>query len=250
MGSIFFLWMIVAFVSAQTWSGKTIKDGDVTIIKNPKEPMYKGDILTLKEDLRLGGSKAKGDYIFNGILTLAVDDEGNIYILDEKGCLIKVFDKSGKYLRTIGRKGQGPGEINFPYALDLNSATREIVVLDAASRRFSFFDFQGRFIRSQSLKSVSGLKMRLDSRGNIILLSAVLGGNNPHYELKICHPDMTPLLALAESPAPVSANRVVNPFRPKPVFEVVRNDNVIFAVPSDYDLKISSVQLRKLKSHP
>jgi hypothetical protein len=30
----------------------------------------------------------------------------------------------------------------------------------------------------------------------------------------------------------------VNPFRPTPVFEVDRNDNVIFAVPSDYDLKI------------
>ena len=36
------------------WQG-TIEEGDgVTVVKNPKEPMYTGDVLSLEEDLVLG----------------------------------------------------------------------------------------------------------------------------------------------------------------------------------------------------
>jgi len=33
------------------WKGFIVKEGDVTIIKNPKEPIYSGPILEIKEEL-------------------------------------------------------------------------------------------------------------------------------------------------------------------------------------------------------
>ena len=95
------------------WKGTVVKEGDVTIVKNPKEPLYKTPVLELKEDLSLGGPEARGDYAFGNGIRFVVDEEASIYVLDTQDAHIKVFDKTGKYVRTIGRKGQGPGELSI-----------------------------------------------------------------------------------------------------------------------------------------
>jgi len=45
------------------------------------------------------------------VLAIQVDDEEDIIVMDGKEKCIKVFDKNGKHLRTFGKSGQGPGEI-------------------------------------------------------------------------------------------------------------------------------------------
>jgi hypothetical protein len=137
-----FLYAAISSAQTPVWKGKIYKDGDVTVVQNPNEPMYKGDILSLKEDLRLGGPEAKGDYSFNGIMTLAVDAQGNIFVLDYKESHVKVFDKTGKYLRTIGRKGQGPGELDTPQDIAFERRSGDLNVLD--SSRITSFDPQGK----------------------------------------------------------------------------------------------------------
>jgi hypothetical protein len=37
--------------------------------------------------------------------------DGNIYVYDQQEGTIKVYAASGKFIRKIGRQGQGPGEI-------------------------------------------------------------------------------------------------------------------------------------------
>ena len=51
---------------------------------------------------------------------VAVDKAGNIYILDSGNARIQKFGPDGKYLATIGRKGQGPGEFILPDGLDID----------------------------------------------------------------------------------------------------------------------------------
>jgi len=100
-----------------------VKEGDVTVVKNPKEPLYQTPILELKEELSLGGPEAQGEYAFGQIADLVVDDAGSFYVLDGRSSHVKVFDASGRYVRTIGRAGQGPGEFEQPMNLSFNGAT-------------------------------------------------------------------------------------------------------------------------------
>lgn len=51
------------------------------------------------------------DLTFSDIRGIQADSDGNIYVLDQQAVEVRVFDPGGEYLRTIARRGQGPGEI-------------------------------------------------------------------------------------------------------------------------------------------
>ena len=51
------------------------------------------------------------DLTFSDIRGIQADSDGNIYVLDQQAVEVRVFDPDGEYLRTIARRGQGPGEI-------------------------------------------------------------------------------------------------------------------------------------------
>jgi hypothetical protein len=53
---------------------------------------------------------------------MAVDAAGNIYVLDSGNHRIQKFGPDGKFLATMGRQGQGPGEFLYPSRLDIDAA--------------------------------------------------------------------------------------------------------------------------------
>jgi hypothetical protein len=99
---VFFI--LVASLAAgaqQPWKGKIYKDGDVTVVQNPKEPLYKGQVLALKEELSIGGANAKEPYVLADVDNLVVDETGTIYALDLKDLCVKAYDRSGKSLNDM-----------------------------------------------------------------------------------------------------------------------------------------------------
>jgi hypothetical protein len=82
-----------------------------------------------------------------------VDKTDHVYIADRFSHNIKVFERDGTYLRTIGRKGRGPGDL---YAPDHMSFTLEgdLVVLESGSRRIQYFSSQGKSKKIIKLKDV------------------------------------------------------------------------------------------------
>lgn len=54
------------------------------------------------------------NYQFYMAIDYAVDDDLNVYIIDLKECIVKKYDKNGAFVLSFGKKGNGPGEINFP----------------------------------------------------------------------------------------------------------------------------------------
>ena len=59
---------------------------------------------------------------------------------------ISVFDKNGKFLRTIGKTGTGPGEFRTPHALEFDSMGR-LVVADRHNHRVQILTKDGKFVR-------------------------------------------------------------------------------------------------------
>jgi DNA-binding beta-propeller fold protein YncE len=59
---------------------------------------------------------------------------------------ISVFDKSGKFLRGIGKSGTGPGEFRTPHAIEFDSRGR-LIVADRHNHRVQILTKQGAFVR-------------------------------------------------------------------------------------------------------
>jgi hypothetical protein len=64
-----------------------------------------------------------------------------LYVADAMDCAVKVFTKEGRFLRSVGRKGAGPGELSFPSGVA--AIGDSIVVADKLNFRIQTFDRQG-----------------------------------------------------------------------------------------------------------
>jgi len=57
------------------------------------------------------------------------------------------YDREGNLIRTIGRKGGGPGEYNWVFNMTVDDKTKRIII--NTSGKINEYDFEGNFIRSQ-----------------------------------------------------------------------------------------------------
>jgi len=189
-GIVLFICSAAQFAQAPAWKGKIVKEGEITIIRNPKKPIYREPILALKEDFVLGGSKAQGESAFSRARRIAVDSDEAIYVGDSKQACVKVFDKAGVYLRTIGRRGQGPGEMGWVDSVAVNPDNQELIVGDGY--KLIVFDLQGRFKRNLMLRGMAA-QASLDRQGNVFAWISDIRERRSIFRL--FSPDMTKILS-------------------------------------------------------
>lgn len=225
------------------WKGKIENENGVVVVKNPKMPIYSKDVFGLEEELSIGESEGQEEYTFSVMRDIAVSEDEKIYIVDYKEAHIKVFDKNGKYLMTIGRPGQGPGELNGPSAISVNQ--NELMV-HGLGRRFSFFSFDGEFLRNVSAKETWALYSRIDSKGNIIVTEGLMDPDFFCYKVKKFDPNMNLLAEIATSPAP-DARKSVNLFMPIAYWLIDKNDNIVYGYPKDYEIQIFNPKGKLIK---
>lgn len=88
--------------------------------------------------------------------------DGNIYVFDWGDFYIKVYSPEGKYLRRIGGRGEGPGEVqradgaNFGFTPDGNLYFSEYI---RGHRWITFMELSGEFIKvlSPEIKQTFGI---------------------------------------------------------------------------------------------
>ena len=95
------------------------------------------------------GVAGSGPDEFNAPSAVYVAPSGDIFVADGHGgdtnARIVKFDKDGKFIKTWGKKGAGPGEFNVPHALAMDSSGR-LFVGDRANSRIQIFDQDGKFL--------------------------------------------------------------------------------------------------------
>lgn len=119
----------------------------VECIHNTEIPLHPDKTVAFEEDLSISGEDQDGNIILFEPRLLLVDDNEKIYISESKDQVIKVFDSDGKYIKTIGAKGSGPGEFQMIAYLAITKDGK-LIVMDRRARRTSFFDTSGQFLKS------------------------------------------------------------------------------------------------------
>jgi len=150
------------------WKGTIEEEDGVKVIKNPNEPLYGEITFDLEEDLSIGNEEDE-NYAFYRIGVPVVDTKGNILILDRGNFRIQKFDKNGKYIQSIGREGQGPGEFERPSSLYLDSDDN-ILVEDSGSK-VHIFDKDGEFKKAITLTQFTRpitRELGITKEGNLI----------------------------------------------------------------------------------
>ena len=85
---------------------------------------------------------------------------GNKYILvvDSEGAKMVLFDRKGKFIRAVGKKGKGPGEFGFPKVATMDPDEEFIYISDAGINKLVKFSIKGIFINEISTKEISPSK--------------------------------------------------------------------------------------------
>jgi hypothetical protein len=78
-------------------------------------------------------------YIFGQISGLAADATGRILVSDYRLIRLQVYDSAGRYVRTVGRLGQGPGELQAPMSLAALS-NGIVAIVDVGFDAYLWFD--------------------------------------------------------------------------------------------------------------
>ena len=124
------------------WQGRIEEVNGVKVVYNPGEPLSNkaGRILQLNEELRITDSQR--DFYFKSPDNIKIAPDGSIFVLDEEQFL--KFDKEGKFIKNLFKKGQGPGE--FERIGNYLFSDHGIVVLQGRPNKIVRLDMRGELI--------------------------------------------------------------------------------------------------------
>jgi hypothetical protein len=223
------------------------KDG-LTIVHNPKQPVQEKGFpskLSLKQDLCIGKSVEGEDYIFSQIGGVAVDVEEDIIVIDEKEIVVKIFDKTGRHIRTFGKRGQGPGEFESVARIVLKGG-KDIVLLDGANGRFSYYSKKGECLKEIKLGKNRISRVKPDSRGFIYADIMIRDGNNVIDTIMRFNPEFENYETVAENKRTVNY-RELNLVSEWYMYAVMEDDRFIWGRNTDYEFTILNQEAKSIK---
>ena len=98
------------------------------------------------------GSTGESDYVYKPG-AVALDEQGNIYVLDSGNHRLVVFSSEGEHLYSIGQRGQGPGEFQFSRngGDQIALVGDTIITMEKTWARVQIFSRTGEYISSFSV---------------------------------------------------------------------------------------------------
>ncbi len=147
-----------------------------------------------------------------------------------------VFNKNGEYLRTIGKRGQGPGEFQRATNLTITPGN-EILVNDRGARFLHFYALNGDYLRSLSFASMPSFhRPKVDSQGNIVARHMYI--------------DKTAVFVLAKFDSRLNLKFTIfsyeisvspgisNLFAPDSFWEIANDDTIIWGYSDKYEFEV------------
>jgi len=243
-GAFFLAAVVLGQTGPAGWRGTIATENGVKVVRNPAEPLYGTFAFDLEDDLVIGGDPAKEDYYFPKGGVLSVDDEGNIYVADFGNRRVHVFDKSGKFLWPLGRRGQGPGEYQSPGRVLFDPQGNPCVW---GPRELVCFGKDGSFMKKIPVKTFLSTSM-LGPRGTIIgTTQPRLGSGGPKYTLVQLDPEGAPLRTVAEYRGEFKENQtaiVLHAYGNRIAFAPLTPETFVYGFSETYRIHVADVEGR------
>jgi hypothetical protein len=102
--------------------------------------------------LSLGGADAAGPTQFYRIQNVQVGPSGRLWVADGGSAEVRIFGPDGSYWKTIGGRGEGPGEFTSVRLLG-SFGGDSVAVWDDANARLTVYDGEGELARTARVGS-------------------------------------------------------------------------------------------------
>jgi sugar lactone lactonase YvrE len=167
--NIFLISLLLVF-SAVLYAQKVETVDGVRVVHNEKDGKWgKKPPISLEFIKNIGELETEDENLaFHIPSDIAIDDQGNIYILDAGNHRIQKFGPDGKYITTIGNRGQGPGEFYFPLSLDLDPKGY-LYVSDPQNQRVQILKPDGEDYKTISFHETPAGTIRLLRSGDLVM---------------------------------------------------------------------------------
>ncbi len=211
--------------------------------------IYATGTVAFVAEITIDESTLPEDEFFEGIVDIGSDEAGNIYLCDIQACNIKKFSADGKFIKTIGRKGQGPGEFNMPWRMAVTG--NRLFIYDMGNRRLCSLTTDGEYIKSIGIQNTEGRprNMRAHPGGNILVEREII-----HYReedrpqdclIQIFSPELE--LKKTISTHQVLRNKfrtiqgmfsnIIQPFTPDVFWYVAPDGKIVIGIAKDYTIE-------------
>ena len=153
-----------------------------TVVRRATAPVHAG-VASLQREISIGIADGDEHYILGAINDIAVGANGAIYVWDRSVPAIRMYDAAGKYVRTIGAKGRGPGEYQSGSAIAIGR-NGNLLQWDPGNARINNYSMSGDVLDSWPTRGGSGTAigrrlMTVDTAGNAYVQVTIFNRSAP-----------------------------------------------------------------------
>jgi hypothetical protein len=144
----FILLFVILFSSCTNsgdWTGiREVRNG-IEFIQNTNQGVWHDSHqLVLNSEIRIGAEKSEENGFLQSVADIDVDSEGRIFVCDCAGEKVDIFDKTGKWLKTITQKQANDSKLRQPQQIEL-ADDGKFWVLENRGQTICLFDKNGNF---------------------------------------------------------------------------------------------------------
>jgi hypothetical protein len=147
-----------------------------TIVKQVGAPRHAGTA-TLVPEVTIGGPDATADeYIFVAVRVLLAAKDGSVWVSDGRFPMgpfsLRRYDSTGKFVRNVGARGNGPGEWQMPGHLTELPNGRVVLRENVVGRPLTFYRSNGDYDTTWAMHTMTVSYVNADTANNIWMQAA------------------------------------------------------------------------------
>lgn len=142
--SIVVYWLSILVFSISCSKDKEQKDLVVDLLREAKDSV---GYSVFVDSIKYINLELTDSCLIGRITDMAIS-RNRMFIFDEQQQTIWVFDRDGKYLNKIYRKGEGPGEYAYINHFEYDERKNQIVVLSPWQQTLLFYTPEGKYLKT------------------------------------------------------------------------------------------------------